>query len=188
MRSYAPDGPIRGRRCARAAGGMVVCFLFWHRHDMPVRNPSPTGPNCPRCPAEPLRPGRLGRVAVEECAKCGGIWMKWLLFRRVLRSPDLLREAILNRQRMAADPPRDPIACLRCGETLWQIDYDRTGLIIDYCPKMHGVPSRWLNTSGGVAPSTGCSQLANVGAKAFVPYKADYLFYTAATDDADNDN
>jgi hypothetical protein len=34
-----------------------------------------------------------------------------------------------------------------------------------------------LNTSGGVAPSTGCSQLTDVGAKAFVPYTADYLFY-----------
>lgn len=34
-----------------------------------------------------------------------------------------------------------------------------------------------LNTAGGVAPSSGCSELANVGAKAFVPYKADYLFY-----------
>ena len=36
-----------------------------------------------------------------------------------------------------------------------------------------------LNTAGGVAPSTGCSGPANVGAKAFVPYTADYFFYTA---------
>ena len=34
-----------------------------------------------------------------------------------------------------------------------------------------------LNTSGGVAPETGCSGLTDVGAKAFVPYTADYLFY-----------
>jgi hypothetical protein len=34
-----------------------------------------------------------------------------------------------------------------------------------------------LNTSGGVAPS-GCSSLENVGATAFVPYTADYFFYT----------
>jgi hypothetical protein len=34
-----------------------------------------------------------------------------------------------------------------------------------------------LNTSGGVAPSTGCSVAADVGKKAFVPYTADYFFY-----------
>jgi hypothetical protein len=34
-----------------------------------------------------------------------------------------------------------------------------------------------LNTSGGVAPSTGCASLTDVGTKAFVPYEADYFFY-----------
>lgn len=35
-----------------------------------------------------------------------------------------------------------------------------------------------LNTSGGLAPSTGCSSQAEVGRQAFVPYTADYFFYT----------
>jgi hypothetical protein len=35
-----------------------------------------------------------------------------------------------------------------------------------------------LNTSGGLAPSTGCSTLADVGHQAFMPYRADYFFYT----------
>ncbi len=34
-----------------------------------------------------------------------------------------------------------------------------------------------LNTSGGVAPATGCASLTDVGTKAFVPYTADYFFY-----------
>jgi hypothetical protein len=34
-----------------------------------------------------------------------------------------------------------------------------------------------LNTSGGLAPSTGCASLADVGKQAFVPYTADYFFY-----------
>jgi hypothetical protein len=38
-----------------------------------------------------------------------------------------------------------------------------------------------LNTSGGVAPSIGCSTPADVGKRAFVPYTADYFFYR--TDD-----
>jgi len=37
-----------------------------------------------------------------------------------------------------------------------------------------------LNTVGGAAPSTGCSALSDIGAKAFVPYTADYFFYKAA--------
>ena len=36
-----------------------------------------------------------------------------------------------------------------------------------------------LNTSGGVVPSTGCSQPENVGAMALAPYTADYFFYKA---------
>jgi uncharacterized protein DUF3455 len=35
-----------------------------------------------------------------------------------------------------------------------------------------------VNTSGGVAPSTGCSSLANVGNQAFIEYTANYFFYT----------
>jgi hypothetical protein len=34
-----------------------------------------------------------------------------------------------------------------------------------------------LNTVGGVAPATGCSQATEVGALMLVPYAADYFFY-----------
>jgi hypothetical protein len=40
-----------------------------------------------------------------------------------------------------------------------------------------------VNTSGGIAPSTGCSQSAQVGTKAFVPYSADYFFYSKGGDE-----
>ncbi|MEO8679910.1 MAG: DUF3455 domain-containing protein [Vicinamibacterales bacterium] len=36
-----------------------------------------------------------------------------------------------------------------------------------------------LNTSGGVAPATGCTQSTDLGALALVPYTADYFFYRA---------
>jgi Protein of unknown function (DUF3455) len=36
-----------------------------------------------------------------------------------------------------------------------------------------------LNTAGGVAPSTGCTQSTDVGSMALVPYSADYFFYRA---------
>jgi hypothetical protein len=34
-----------------------------------------------------------------------------------------------------------------------------------------------LNTSGGLPPSTGCSQSTDVGSTVLVPYNADYFFY-----------
>jgi len=34
-----------------------------------------------------------------------------------------------------------------------------------------------VNTRGGLAPSTGCDQLPDVGKRAFMPYTADYFFY-----------
>ena len=36
-----------------------------------------------------------------------------------------------------------------------------------------------VNTTGGVAPSTGCSQTSEVGSVALVPYSTDYIFYRA---------
>ena len=45
-----------------------------------------------------------------------------------------------------------------------------------------------LNTSGGMAPSTGCSRAADVGAKALVSYTADYVFYKGAQSDTEDDD
>jgi len=35
-----------------------------------------------------------------------------------------------------------------------------------------------VNTLGGIAPATGCVAATDVGKRAFVPYEADYFFYT----------
>ncbi len=34
-----------------------------------------------------------------------------------------------------------------------------------------------VNTTGGIAPATGCTSSADVGKQAFVPYTTDYIFY-----------
>lgn len=34
-----------------------------------------------------------------------------------------------------------------------------------------------LNTSGGVAPATGCESATDIGSRRFVPYTADYVFF-----------
>ena len=44
-------------------------------------------------------------------------------------------------------------------------------------PGDHGFVQR-INTVGGLAPSTGCSTASDVGHQAFVPYEADYFFFT----------
>jgi Protein of unknown function (DUF3455) len=36
-----------------------------------------------------------------------------------------------------------------------------------------------LKTSGGIAPSNGCTEKTEVGERMFVPYTADYIFYNA---------
>jgi Protein of unknown function (DUF3455) len=36
-----------------------------------------------------------------------------------------------------------------------------------------------VHTSGGLAPATGCAEAMDVGARVFVPYSADYIFYKA---------
>jgi Protein of unknown function (DUF3455) len=38
-----------------------------------------------------------------------------------------------------------------------------------------------LNTVGGLAPATGCSRAADIGSRAFIPYRADYFFYEDPT-------
>ena len=40
-----------------------------------------------------------------------------------------------------------------------------------------------VNTSGGVAPSTGCNSPADIGNQAFMPYTADYIFYMKSGSD-----
>jgi hypothetical protein len=45
-----------------------------------------------------------------------------------------------------------------------------------------------VNTSGGLAPATGCSLPADVGKRALVPYTADYFFYKFPQNDLDDDD
>ena len=45
-----------------------------------------------------------------------------------------------------------------------------------------------VNTSGGMAPATGCSLPADVGNRALVPYTADYFFYKFPQNALDDDD
>jgi hypothetical protein len=43
-----------------------------------------------------------------------------------------------------------------------------------------------LNTSGGVAPSSGCAASTDISKKKLVPYTADYFFYEPTQSDTDD--
>ena len=45
-----------------------------------------------------------------------------------------------------------------------------------------------VNTVGGLAPATGCASATDVGRQEFVPYEADYIFYSAPDTDEDGDD
>jgi Protein of unknown function (DUF3455) len=45
-----------------------------------------------------------------------------------------------------------------------------------------------VNTTGGVAPETGCAVATDVGKRAFVPYTADYFFYEKTGRHGHNDD
>ena len=45
-----------------------------------------------------------------------------------------------------------------------------------------------VNTAGGVAPPTGCASAEDVGRQAFVPYTADYIFYSTPGSEEDDDD
>lgn len=52
------------------------------------------------------------------------------------------------------------------------------------------LPTRYvqrLNTSGGLAPSGGCTSAADVATRALVPYEADYFFFKAKSRDGRDD-
>jgi len=44
-----------------------------------------------------------------------------------------------------------------------------------------------VDTSGGLAPTSGCAAAADVGKKALVPYRANYFFYEGAAGDGPDD-
>jgi hypothetical protein len=61
-------------------------------------------------------------------------------------------------------------------------------LKLEIVGRTHGVDGRrltdttWIqrvNTVGGIAPETGCSEAAHLGERALVPYETDYVFYKA---------
>lgn len=99
---------------------------------------------CPRCQTE-LQTRPTDGVEIDECPSCQGIWFDNDELRRVkdetdndLNWMDFELWKHEDRFRIAAKP----IDCPKCEVAMVAIDYDETGVEIDFCTKCRGV---WLD-------------------------------------------
>jgi Zn-finger nucleic acid-binding protein len=107
--------------------------------------PRPSRP-CPEC-QQPLAPAKVGSVTLDECTRCGGLWVDSRSFRRiceeteeqtvVLAATDSPREGRVDAPRPARYWP-----CPECRRLMHRQNFARvSGVIVDTC-RGHGV---WFN-------------------------------------------
>ena len=122
--------------CKVAACMMVI------EHDHPP--PKETLMNCPRCQTE-LQTRSTDGVEIDECPSCQGIWFDADELRQVKDKADpdlnwmdfeLWKHA--DRFHVAAKP----VDCPKCSERLVAIEYDQTGVEVNFCAQCRGV---WLD-------------------------------------------
>lgn len=99
---------------------------------------------CPRCQTE-LQTRPTDGIEIDECSSCQGIWFDNDELRRVkdqtdndLNWMDFELWKHEDRFRIAAKP----IDCPKCKVAMVAIDYDETGVEIDFCPECRGA---WLD-------------------------------------------
>ncbi len=100
--------------------------------------------HCPKCQIE-LTPRTIEAVTVKECRRCEGIWFDKDELRLVKDSTD----ADLNWMDFAIWSQAEAIAvadgqtqCPRCTVRMHMLDYDETGVQVEYCHQCSGT---WLD-------------------------------------------
>ncbi len=107
--------------------------------------PRPSRP-CPEC-KRPLEPAKVGSVTLDECTRCGGLWIDTTSFHRICEETEqqaVVLEAALSRpQPLAAPaPPQGYWPCPECRRLMNRQNFARvSGVLVDVC-KGHGV---WFN-------------------------------------------
>jgi Zn-finger nucleic acid-binding protein len=101
---------------------------------------------CPRC-AVPLTATALQQVPAERCPRCGGWWLQADALRaaRDAADPDLaaLEVELWSDPEQFRHAPRSG-RCPTGDGTLHALEYDHTGVTVDYCDTCFGV---WLDAS-----------------------------------------
>ncbi len=95
---------------------------------------------CPRCRSQ-LQAREYGDLSVEECDKCGGLFLAPTTMDRLVAARDMptsLRLALPKRE-MKRESAVRYIACPTCGKSMNRQAFGRiSGVIVDVC-KSHGV-------------------------------------------------
>ena len=101
---------------------------------------SAAGRPCPRCQGK-LATATVGGTPLEECTRCGGLWISAEAFERICA--DRESQAASLAQQMAADGPVEErvryLKCPRCSQLMARRNYaHRSGVILDIC-RTHGI-------------------------------------------------
>lgn len=99
---------------------------------------------CPRCQSK-VETRSTGGVEIDECSSCQGIWLTADELRRLKDETDkdlawMDFELWKHPERFRVDSKR--IQCPTCATALVAIDYDDTGVEVDFCTECRGV---WLD-------------------------------------------
>lgn len=112
-----------------------------------VREEAPSRPSrpCPEC-QQPFSPVKVGSVVLDECARCGGLWVDSSSFHRICQETE---EQTTVLEGISSDSETPPSAvsprywpCPECRRLMNRQNFARvSGIIVDVC-KGHGV---WFN-------------------------------------------
>ena len=107
--------------------------------------PRPSRP-CPEC-QRPFAPVRVGAVTLDECARCGGLWVDTTSFHRICEETEqqtVVLKAAFSRPEGPANPATTERywPCPECRRLMNRQNFGRvSGVLVDIC-KGHGV---WFN-------------------------------------------
>ncbi len=112
-----------------------------------VREEAPSRPNrpCPEC-QQHFSPVKVGSVVLDECARCGGLWVDSSSFHRICQETE---EQTMVLEGTSSGPETPPTTvshrywpCPECRRLMNRQNFARvSGIIVDVC-KGHGV---WFN-------------------------------------------
>jgi len=99
---------------------------------------------CPKC-SDQMEIQMIEDVEIDLCKKCSGIWFDQDELRKAKdqTEPDLnWMDFEIWKNENKFQFSQKPLVCPKCDLDMVQIDYGKTGVEVDYCPKCRGV---WLD-------------------------------------------
>lgn len=100
--------------------------------------------NCPKCGVT-MNTEEMEGVEIDVCRKCAGVWFEQDELRKAKdqADPDLnWMDFEIWKHKDKFSFSQNPVQCPKCSLDLVTIEYDKTGIEIDYCPQCRGT---WLD-------------------------------------------